>query len=100
MLAVITDSKFEQVLCENNTVFVLFLSHYNKACQFIRPAYKFLSKNNRSKGLFVTVNVNLCPNASKDIDDLPTFHVYRKGSLIDTYTGTDGHELLSFINSI
>jgi thiol-disulfide isomerase/thioredoxin len=100
MLSVVTDAKFEQVLCDNNTVIVLFVAPWVKACQFIRPAYKFLSNNNRSKGLFVAVDVNLCPNASIDVDDLPTFHIYQKGSLVDTYTGTDGHELLSFINSI
>lgn len=96
MRTVRDDDTFRTIV-KGEIVFVFFYSVWNHACKRMKPAFKALAKQCGSTCTFATVDVNLCHEAAVNVDDLPTFHVYRQGTQTHAYIGTDGNELRTWV---
>ncbi|MFN3404636.1 MAG: thioredoxin family protein [Cytophagaceae bacterium] len=83
----VQDSDFDSQLNANSKVIVKYYADWCGSCRLFAPKFKRLSSDERFTDIkFLEVNAEKNPEARKkgQVNNLPTFAVFRNGELIES----------------
>uniref|UniRef100_A0A7S3I681 Thioredoxin n=1 Tax=Favella ehrenbergii TaxID=182087 RepID=A0A7S3I681_9SPIT len=87
---------FDQTIAQNKLVVVDFTATWCGPCQRIAPFFTELATKNPDVE-FVKVDVDECDEvaASCGVQSMPTFHFYKDGKMIHSFSGANSDVLAS-----
>lgn len=89
------NSLLKEAQAQGKPVIVDFTAVWCGPCQRIAPLFHNLAASYHKQALFLKVDgdKNQDVVSSNKVTGFPTFHFYENGSLIDSFSGADGHRL-------
>lgn len=99
MLQELNQDNLGEVVKENTTVFVQYSAGWCGNCRIMKPKFKKLSTENEG-ATFVIVDAEKNPESRKlaNVDNLPTFAVFRNGEFVNQVQTNKFDVLKEFIN--
>ncbi|GAB68013.1 thioredoxin [Plasmodium cynomolgi strain B] len=93
-----SQADFEAILSQNELVIVDFFAEWCGPCKRIAPFYEECSKK-YTKMVFIKVDVDEVSEVTEkeNITSMPTFKVYKNGSVVDTLLGANDTALKQLI---
>ncbi len=76
---------------ERQLLVIAFQAARSEQCRRVAPLYDALAERHATLAIFTKIDVGENPNLqdSMQVDEIPAFHVYRKGDLIAEFVGAD-----------
>lgn len=97
------DSNFSELLKGNEKVVVKYYADWCGSCRLFAPKYKRISNEDRYNTItFLDVNAEHNPEARKlgNVNNLPTFAIFRNGELIESVCTSKEDILLELIEKL
>lgn len=99
MVLELTEDNLQEVLAQNDKVFVQYSAGWCGNCRIMKPKFKkFASENENAK--FVIVDAEKFPDSRKlaNVDNLPTFAAFKNGELQGQVQTNKADSLKDFIH--
>ena len=97
------DSNFSELLKSNEKVVVKYYADWCGSCRLFAPKYKRISNEDRYNTItFLDVNAEHNPEARKlgNVNNLPTFAIFKNGELVDSVCTSKEEALLELIEKL
>ena len=97
------DSDFQELLKSNEKVIVKYYADWCGSCKLFAPKFKRLAADDKYKGYtFIDVNAEQNPEARKlgNVKSLPTFAIFKDGSLQESLCTTKEDGVVELINKL
>lgn len=97
------DVNFKELISSNSLVIVKYYADWCGSCRLFAPKYKRLSTTEGNEHiLFLDVNAEESPEARKlsNVHNLPSFAIYKNGSLIEAYSTSKEEAVVDLINKL
>lgn len=101
MLQELENDSLQEVVNSNDTVVVQFSASWCGNCRIMKPKFKKLAGENENL-TFVIVDAEKFPESRKlaNVNNLPTFAAYKKGSLVNQVQTNKVDGLIELINEV
>ena len=101
MLIELQEDNLQQLVADNNEVIVQYSAGWCGNCRLMKPKFKRLSAENE-KVVFVIVDAGKFPGSRQlaSVKNLPTFAIFRNGTLVNQIQTTKEEHLKKLINEI
>ncbi len=101
MVQELSSDTLDQIIAENETVFVQYSAGWCGNCRIIKPKFKKFASENK-EAIFVLVDAEKFTNSRKlaNVDNLPTFAAFKSGQLVGQKQTNKADVLKTFIDEI
>ncbi len=97
------DTNFSELLKGNEKVVVKYYADWCGSCRLFAPKYKRISNEDRFNAItFLDINAEHNPEARKlgNVNNLPTFAIFKNGELVESVCTSREDALLELIEKL
>ncbi|MFV0566983.1 MAG: thioredoxin family protein [Flavobacteriaceae bacterium] len=101
MIQELEQDNLSEIVAQNNTVLVQYSATWCGNCRIMKPKFKKLASENEN-ATFVVADAEKFPESRKlaTVDNLPTFAVFKNGTLVNQVQTNKAEVLNSLANEV